>query len=591
VKRRSRIWPLLLVVAAALLILLWFGKDLVPSSPQFQFLLVEKNGQPLRLLTGETLQLHSQDQVKILEVSTNVLFNAGVRLVTSDFDVAALLYEKLPISSLLPPDTLPGKKQFKVVIKRYNSEMGYVILEVEPYVEDWLEKAERTIDPERRLAILEQARDFAPKDKRISLRLLQEYKSLKKPAKAAKLLEEMTKEDPDPRLLMDLLDVYETMPNAEGVIAVLKRLLAADPGSVEMRFRLAKSLEKLDRKAEAIQQYETALESAKPADKLAIYKTLGYLYSKVEQRDKAIVVYLKAVELDKSDANLFYNLADLYEKAGNKEKANQYLGEALKLKPEDVESRLALAEELITKGNLPEAENHLRLVLKSKPDSAKALVLLGNLLEKRGDKKGLREVYEKLLSLDPKNETLMYNLGVLEYETGNLSKSLPYFEKYLKLHPEEVAVHRYLFDIYKREKKEDLAFAEAKTLLTLDPKEVGLYHFVFEYLNRRGNFKEMTEIMKAGLRHIPDQVEIRQYLILSYLKTGNENLALQEMNEVLKARPKDVPLLLQMAKLYEDQGKDKEALAAYKKVLDISPGHEEAEEAYLSLRMKELPKE
>ena len=110
-------------------------------------------------------------------------------------------------------------------------------------------------------------------------------------------------------------------------------------------------------------------------------------------------------------------------------------------------------------------------------------------------------MYEKLLSLDPKNETLMYNLGVLEYETGNLSKSLPYFEKYLKLHPEEAAVHRYLFDIYKREKKEDLAFAEAKTLLTLDPKEVGLYHFAFEYLNRRGNFKEMTEIMKAGLRH------------------------------------------------------------------------------------------
>ena len=552
---------------------------------------MEKNDQPLRLLAGETLELHSQDQVRILEVSTNVLFSAGVRLVTNDFDVGALLYEKLPISSLLPSDTLLGKRQFKVVIKRYNSEMGYVIFDVEPYVEDWLEKADRIIDPERRLAILEQAKEFAPKDKRIRLRLLEEYKSLKKPAKAAALLEEMVQEEEDPRLLTDLLQAYEDLSNTDGVIAVLKRLLSAEPASVELRFRLAKTLEKLDRKQEAIRQYEMALEYAKSADRLAIYKTLGYLYSKVAQQDKAIAVYLKAVEIDKKDANLYYNLADLYDKAGDKDKANQFLSEALKLKPEDLESRVALAEDLIAKGSLQEAENHLRLVLKTKPDSVRALILMGNLLEKRGDKKGLREVYEKLLSLDPKNDTLIYNLGVLEYDTGNFSKSAPYFEKYLKLHPQEISVHRYLFDIYKREKKDDLAFTEAKNLLSLDPKDAGLYPFAFDYLNRRGNFKEMTEIMKAGLRHLPDQVEIRQYLVLSYLKSGNENLALQEMNELLKVRPRDVPLLLQMAKLYESQGKDKEALEAYRKVLEISPGHEEAEEAYLSLRMKALPKD
>ncbi len=591
VKRRSRIWPILLLLAAALLALFWFGKSPFPRSPQFYSLLVEKNDQPLQLLTGETLQLHPQDHVRILEVSTNVLFNNGVRLVTSDFDVAALLYEKLPISSLLSADALLSKKQFRVAIKRYNSEMGHVIFALEPYVEDWLEKADRTIDPERRLAIIEQAKDFAPQDKRIVLRLLQEYKSLKKWPKAALLLEEMSKEDKDPQLLVDLLDVYETMSDAEGVVAVLKRLLAAEPGSVELRFRLAKTLEKLDRKEEAIKQYEAALVNAKPADKLTIYKILGYLYSKIEPRDKAIAAYLKAAELDKGDANLYYNLADLYEKAGDREKAIHYLGEALKLKPEDVESRFTLAEEFMKQGNLEEAENHLRFVLKNKPDSVRALVLTGNLLEKRGDKKGLREIYEKLLSLDPKNETLIYNLAVLEYESGNFSKSLPYFEKYLKLHPQELGVHRYVFDIYRKEKKEDLAFAEAKKLLTLDPKEAGLYHFAFDYLNRRGNFKEMAEIMKSGLRHLPDQVEMREYLILSYLKTGNEDLALQEMSEVLKARPKDVSLLLQMARLYEKQGKDKEAIAAYKKIIDISPGHEEAEEAYLSLRLKLLPAE
>ncbi len=589
-KRRGW-WIFFAAVGIAVLLLLWIGRGLHPASAEFYYLVVEKNDQPLRLLNGDTLQLHPQDNLRIIEVSTNILFNVGVRLVAKDLDVTALQYEKLPLSALLPANALLGKNQFRITVKRYNVDMGSVDFVVEPYVEDWLEKAERTIDPERRLEILEEAKAFAPGDKRIKVRLLEEYKSLKKWDKAARLLEEMIKEEDDPKLLLDLLEVYESTPNPDGVISVLKRLLAKDPNSEELRFRLARALEKSGKRDEAIKQYEILLEHIKPEEKLTIYKTLGYLYSNTNQVEKAIAIYLKAIELDKKDVNLYYNLSGLYEKAGDKNRANQYLGEAVKLNPGDLESRLTLAENLIDKGNLREAENHLAFVLQKKPDSVKALVLMTNILEKQKDKKRLKETYEKLLLLDPNSETLIYNLGVLEYETGDYPKSIPYFERYVKLHPQEMSPHRYLFDIYKKEKKDDLAFAEAKTLVSLNPKEVSPYHFIFEYLNSRGRFKEMVEIMRTGVTHLPDTADLHEYLILAYLKTGNEDLALQEMNEVLKLKPKDVSLLLDVAKLSEKLGKDKEALAAYKRILEISPDHQEAQEAYLRLRLKELPLE
>lgn len=589
-KRRGW-WIFFAAVGIAVLLLLWIGRGLHPASAEFYYLVVEKNDQPLRLLNGDTLQLHPQDNLRIIEVSTNILFNVGVRLVAKDLDVTALQYEKLPLSALLPANALLGKNQFRITVKRYNVDMGSVDFVVEPYVEDWLEKAERTIDPERRLEILEEAKAFAPGDKRIKVRLLEEYKSLKKWDKAARLLEEMIKEEDDPKLLLELLEVYESTPNPDGVISVLKRLLAKDPNSEELRFRLARALEKSGKRDEAIKQYEILLEHIKPEEKLTIYKTLGYLYSNTNQVEKAIAIYLKAIELDKKDVNLYYNLSGLYEKAGDKNRANQYLGEAVKLNPGDLESRLTLAENLIDKGNLREAENHLAFVLQKKPDSVKALVLMTNILEKQKDKKRLKETYEKLLLLDPNSETLIYNLGVLEYETGDYPKSIPYFERYVKLHPQEMSPHRYLFDIYKKEKKDDLAFAEAKTLVSLNPKEVSPYHFIFEYLNSRGRFKEMVEIMRTGVTHLPDTADLHEYLILAYLKTGNEDLALQEMNEVLKLKPKDVSLLLDVAKLSEKLGKDKEALAAYKRILEISPDHQEAQEAYLRLRLKELPLE
>jgi tetratricopeptide (TPR) repeat protein len=589
-KRRGW-WFFFAAVGIAVLLLLWIGRGLHPASPEFYYLLVEKNDQPLRLLNGDKLQLHPEDNLKIIQVSTNILFNVGVRLVAKDLDVTALKYEKLPLSALLPGNALLSKNQFRITVKRYNVDMGSVDFVVEPYVEDWLEKAERTIDPERRLDILEEAKAFAPGDKRIKRRLLEEYKSLKKWDKAAQLLEEMIKEEDDPKLLLELLEVYESAPNPDGVISVLKRLLAKDPNSEELRFKLARTLEKIGKRDEAIKQYETLLEHIKPEDKLTIYKSLGYLYSNANQLEKAIAIYLKAIELDKKDVNLYYNLSGLYEKAGDKNRANQYLAEAVKLNPDDLESRLTLAENLINNGNLRDAENHLAFVLQKKPDSVKALVLMSNILEKQGDKKRLKETYEKLLLLDPNSETLIYNLGVLEYETGDYPKSTSYFDRYVKLHPQEVSPHRYLFDIYKKEKKDDLAFTEAKTLVSLNPKEVSPYQFMFEYLNSRERFKEMVGIMKTGVNHLPGTTDLHEYLILAYLKLGNEDLALQEMNEVLKLRPKDVSLLLDVARLSEKLGKDKEALAAYKRVLEISPDQEEAQEAYLRLRLEELPQE
>ena len=137
--------------------------------------------------------------------------------------------------------------------------------------------------------------------------------------------------------------------------------------------------------------------------------------------------------------------------------------------------------------------------------------------------------------------------------------------------------------------------------------------------------------MRSGLKSHPNKLEFREYLVVAYLKTGKEGLATAQMEEILKRKPKDVALLLDLAKLKEKQGKLlealqayenilkispdskegketyvrlllqfakleeekgnlKKALEAYKKVLDMSPEQEEAEEAYLRLRLEALPR-
>jgi tetratricopeptide (TPR) repeat protein len=100
----------------------------------------------------------------------------------------------------------------------------------------------------------------------------------------------------------------------------------------------------------------------------------------------------------------------------------------------------------------------------------------------------------------------------------------------------------------------------------------------------------MVSIMEEGIEASPRDVNIRKYLVAAYLKTGKENQAIVHMKEALELTPKDAEMLMQLAQLYEKQNKPKEALDTYKKVLDINPDNEDAEEAYLRLRLKTIPK-
>ena len=629
--RRIRFWVIILFVVVAIYAGWRLWSCLYNISPEFNFILLQKNDAPLKLVNKEILRIHPNDRLKILKISTNICFNRGVRLAAKGFDANALLIEEMPIAVLLPDRDIFNQYSFRVMIKQFNQELGYVDMIVEPHIEDWLERAERIIDRDRRVALLERALKLMPKDDRIRNRLLEEYKSLKDWQKAASILEEMAQEKPDEGFLYDLLEVYESTGRKDEVISVLRRIIEKHPDDVETRLRLASTLEKRGKLKEAIREYERLLKRIKKPDMVAIYKTLGYLYTKTNQPKKAISNYLKAVEMDNRDANLYYNLSYLYEKTGQTGQADLYLEKAVSLKSGDVDSRLKLAESLIKKGKFKEAEKHLTAVLNKNPKSLEALLLMIKIQEKEGDKNALKGTYYKILAIDSKNETIIYNLGVLEYETGNLEKSLSHFKKFLKSHPKDIDGHSFLFDIYRKQKKDDLAFEEAQTLIQLKPKEISYYRYMFEYLNSRAEYEKMIEIMKSGLKSHPNRLEFREYLVVAYLKTGKEDLATQQMEEILKRKPKDVTLLLDLAKLKEKQGKLpealqtyekileispdskegketyvrlllqlarleeekgnlKQALEAYKKVLDISPGHEEAEEAYLRLRLEALPR-
>jgi tetratricopeptide (TPR) repeat protein len=385
--------------------------------------------------------------------------------------------------------------------------------------------------------------------------------------------------------------MYQAMGDQEKTVSALRKIVDLDPSDRTSRNQLAVSLEQMGKLKSAIKEYEAILAGVAEGEKLILYKHLGYLYTETGQPEKAISSYREAVKRDQTDQSIFYNLSHLYENIDKREKADLYLQEALNLNPDDLEGRFKLAQRLIKKGEMEEAEKYLSEVIQRNPSAVEPILLMVKVAEKKGDTAGLRDLYKKALLLEPENETVLYNLAGLEYEAGHFEASLPYFDQYVKRHPRDAEVHGILFDIYKRLGRASPAFREAETLIELNPKAIEPYHYIFNYLSAQGAYERIIPAMQKGLTANPNQTEIREYLILCYLKLGKEDLAAEQMKEILRTRPKDIELLMALAKLQESLGNIPEALEAYGRVIDLSPGHERAEEAYLRLRLNHVGSE
>ena len=89
-----------------------------------------------------------------------------------------------------------------------------------------------------------------------------------------------------------------------------------------------------------------------------------------------------------------------------------------------------------------------------------------------------------------------------------------------------------------------------------------------------------------GVKFDPKNITLRQYLVFAYLKTGKENRAIREMEKILMRKPGDnMALWLQLARLTEKKNQIPKSIKAYRRVLDLSPEHPEASEAYMRLRL------
>ncbi len=166
-------------------------------------------------------------------------------------------------------------------------------------------------------------------------------------------------------------DAWQRLERYDKAAEYAQKALTTYPDDPDLLFRLGASLERVKKIPEAVAAFEKLLK-VKP-DHAAGLNYLGYMWAdRNENLDRALELIQKAVDLDPSNAAYLDSLGWVYFRRGDLEKAEKYLKIAGALEPTDASLAEHLGDLYEKKGEPEKAREHWRRALALGPEDGGA---------------------------------------------------------------------------------------------------------------------------------------------------------------------------------------------------------------------------
>uniref|UniRef100_A0A8D0BWE7 Protein O-mannosyl-transferase TMTC3 n=1 Tax=Salvator merianae TaxID=96440 RepID=A0A8D0BWE7_SALMN len=265
---------------------------------------------------------------------------------------------------------------------------------------------------------------------------------------------------------------------------------------------------------EADQLYRQAI-SMRPDFKQA-YISRGELLLKMNKPLQAKEAYLRALELDRTNADLWYNLAIVYIELKDPMEALKNFNRALELNPSHKLALFNSALLMQESGDArlrPEAKKRLLNYVKEEPEDANGYFNLGMLA--MDDKKDAEaETWmKKAIKLQPGFRSALFNLALLYSQTAKELKALPVLEELLRYYPDHTKGLILKGDILMNQKKDIRGAKECfEKILRMDPNNVqGKHNLCVVYFEERDLLKAEKCLVET-LALAPHEEYIQRHL-------------------------------------------------------------------------------
>jgi len=407
----------------------------------------------------------------------------------------------------------------------------------------------------------------------------------------------------------------EGQGDVAGALAALERAAAADPKSASIRAEIAGLEFRRNRRDEAEKAAREAL--ALDEKNPDAHRILGFTYTNrvdaaptrgAQPADLAANVreaishleIASASPASASDINVFLTLGRLYLRNGDGEKAVQALTRVVSLNPNFVQGRLSLSQAFSMTGDLEGAIESLAAIVDDEPRVA---ATLGQYLERAGRPREAADAYSKALEVTPTSRDIKFRLaaslfsamafaeaaeasavGQREHpddsrfprlrarslvEAGAPGRAIDVLEPVARANPTDNTVQFALADLYNGAGRFPEAEKLVRQVLTREPSNAGALNYLGYLLADRGQqLDEAIGLVKRALDLDPDNPSYLDSLGWAYYRRGDVSEAQKYLAPAADKLPKNSVIQDHMGDVFARLGRWQDALSAWTRALE-----------------------
>jgi tetratricopeptide (TPR) repeat protein len=187
-------------------------------------------------------------------------------------------------------------------------------------------------------------------------------------------------------------------------------------------------------------------------------------------------------------------------------------------------------------------------------------------------------ILEQVLTTEPENDLAHYQLAICYSKGADPARAIAPFREAIRINPNNSVYYSNLAAAYLNLPQEDNeeAIRLCETAIRLDSLNYSAYNNIAAAMVNQERFEEAIPWCLHALRLDPERSNARHNLASCYLKTVRHAEAQAQIDLLLAERPRDGNIQLLQASAFDLQRKYPEAIAAYKKAIQLDEANPRA---------------